>query len=149
MNKLSSLIARKSLLRTCQFRFATSNAQVSKQVLTEKKRDDVITYYENGQLVTRSAIVLRKQEQVEAYVFKMLGEYFKTTNKANLHLESNLKDHGIDSLDVIELAMQLEEDLGYRIATENLPIFHKVKHFVNFINQVENFKETNNKAPLA
>lgn len=149
MNKLSSLIARRGLLRTSMFRFATSNAQVSSQVLTDKKRDDTITYYENGQLVTRSAIVLRKQEQVEAYVFKMLGDYFKTTNKANLSLESNLKDHGIDSLDVIELAMQLEEDLGYRISTENLPIFHKVKHFVNFINQVENFKETYNRAPLA
>ena len=149
MNKLSALIFRRSLFATNQFRFATANAQVSKNVVTDKKRDDTITFYQNGQLVTRNAIVLQKREQIEEYVFKMLGDYFKTTNKANLNLESNLKDHGIDSLDVIELAMQLEEDLGYRIATENLPIFHKVKHFVNFIHQTENFKENNSRNPLA
>jgi len=30
--------------------------------------------------------------------------------------ESSLNDHGLDSLDAIEIAMQLEEDLGYVIS---------------------------------
>ena len=149
MNKLTSLISRRSLMSLNQFRFASSEGQVSKNVVNEKRRDDTITFYQNGQLITRNAIVLKKREQIEEYVFKMVGDYFKTTNKANLTLESSLKDHGLDSLDTIELVMQLEEDLGYRIPTENLTIFHKVKHFVNYIHQVENFKETYSKDPLA
>lgn len=149
MNKLAALISRRSLASLSQFRFASSEGQVSKHVSTDKKRDDVVTYYQNGQLVTRNALVLKKKEQIEEYVFKMLRDYFKTTNKANMHLESNLADHGLDSLDTVELAMQLEEDLGYKLPTENLLIFYKVKHFVNYINQVENFKETYNRDPLA
>lgn len=149
MNRLAAFVRRASLLSGRQLRLADSGSQVSKHVVSDKKRDDTITFYQNGQLVTRNAIVLKKREQIEEYVFKMLADYFKTTNKSGLSLESNLADHGIDSLDTIELAMQLEEDLGYRIATENLPIFHKVKHFVNFIQQVEGFKETYNKDPLS
>lgn len=149
MNKLTSVVFRRSLMSLNKFRFAASEGQVQKTIVNEKKRDDTITFYQNGQLVTRNAIVLKKREQIEEYVFKMVRDYFKTTNKANITLESKLSDHGLDSLDTIELAMQLEEDLGYQIPTENLPIFHKVKHFVNYIHQVENFKETYNRDPLA
>lgn len=149
MNKLTSFICRRSLMSTNKFRFAASEGEVSKQVTNERNRDDVITFYKNGQLITRNAIVLKKKEQIEDYVFKMISDYFKTTNKANLHLESSLKDHGLDSLDTIELVMQLEEDLGYRIPTENLTVFNKVKHFVNYIHQVENFKESYQRDPLA
>jgi len=63
--------------------------------------------------------------------------------------ESTLVDHGLDSLDAIELAMQLEEDLGYVISAETLTQFQKVKHFINYIEQVEGFKKDNNgQAPL-
>ena len=48
-----------------------------------------------------------------------------------------LLDHGLDSLDGIELAMQIEEDLGYTISAETLPVLNKVKHFVNYIKHVE------------
>jgi acyl carrier protein len=56
-----------------------------------------------------------------------------------------LADHGLDSLDQIEIAMQIEEDLGYLISAETLPVLRDVKHFVNYINQVEAFKKENNK----
>ena len=36
--------------------------------------------------------------------------------------------------------MQVEEDLGYLIPAENLAIFTKPKHYVNYIEQVEAFK---------
>ena len=61
-----------------------------------------------------------------------------------------MKDHGLDSLDSIEIAMQLEEDLGYTISAETLTQFSKIRHYVNYIGQVEGFKKENNgKAPLA
>ena len=44
--------------------------------------------------------------------------------------------------------MQVEEDLGYVISAETLPAFHKVGHFITYIEQVEAFKAQNNKAPL-
>jgi len=82
-------------------------------------------------------------------VLKLVRGYFRTTNKKGLQLNSSLEDHGLDSFDSIELAMQVEEDLGYVISAETIPVLNKVKHFVNYINQVEQFKEENHKAPLA
>lgn len=72
------------------------------------------------------------------------------SNYLGVNLDSNLKDHGLDSLDSIEIAMQLEEDLGYTISAETLTQFSKIRHYVNYIEQVEGFKKENNgKAPLA
>jgi len=62
--------------------------------------------------------------------------------------DSTLVEHGLDSLDSIEIAMQIEEDLGYVISAETLPQFNKVKHFINYIQQVEAFKRENNRNPL-
>jgi len=44
--------------------------------------------------------------------------------------------------------MRIEEDLGYLISAETLSQFHAVKHFINYIEQVEAFKKENNKNPL-
>ena len=60
-----------------------------------------------------------------------------------------MTEHGLDSLDSIEIAMQVEEDLGYTISAETLPSFTKVKHYITYIEHVEAFKKENNKAPLA
>jgi hypothetical protein len=45
--------------------------------------------------------------------------------------------------------MQIEEDLGYLISAETLPVLNKVKHFTNYIKHVEQFKTENHKNPLA
>lgn len=66
-----------------------------------------------------------------------------------MNINSVLADHGLDSLDQIEIAMQIEEDLGYLISAETLPVLRDVKHFVNYINQVEAFKKENNQDPIA
>lgn len=64
-------------------------------------------------------------------------------------MESSFSDHGLDSLDSIELAMKVEDDLGYVISAETLPVLNSVKHFVNYIEQVEAFKEQNHgRGPL-
>lgn len=122
--------------------------QIFKRDGQSEIKDKEFFRYVEGQLVPISNIVLRQQDNIEQYVMKVVKDYHRTTYRAGLTLESNLADHGLDSLDAIELAMQLEEDLGYRISAENLSVFHKVKHFVNFIEQVENFKKTYNKDPL-
>jgi len=62
--------------------------------------------------------------------------------------DSALSEHGLDSLDAIEIAMQVEEDLGYTISAETLPAFTRVKHYITYIEQVEAFKKDNNKIPL-
>ncbi len=103
----------------------------------------------DGQLVNRNHIVLKQSEDVEGYVMQVLKNYFRTTNKSGLRLESNLIDHGLDSLDQIELAMVIEEELGYVISAETLPVLQKVKHLVNYIHHVEQFKTQLQRAPLA
>ena len=46
--------------------------------------------------------------------------------------------------------MQLEEDLGYVISAETLTQFQKVRHYINYIEQVEGFKKDNHgQAPLS
>lgn len=66
-----------------------------------------------------------------------------------MNRESSLAEHGLDSLDAIEISMQIEEDLGYTISAETLPSFTKVKHYVTYIEQVEAFKRENSKSPIA
>ena len=77
----------------------------------------------------------------------MVRGYFRTTQKGFLSLESNLTDHGLDSMDVVELVMQVEDDLGFIIDAENLTRFEKPKHFVNYIVQLEAYKREFHKLP--
>ena len=112
----------------------------SKEVTTETKKGDKkkeIQQMKDGVLTTRNHLVLKQSEDVEGYVMQVLKNYFRTTNKSNIKLESNLIDHGLDSLDQIEIAMVIEEELGYVISAETLPVLQKVKHIVNYIHHVE------------
>lgn len=68
---------------------------------------------------------------------------------SGVNKSSTLAEHGLDSLDAIEISMQIEEDLGYTISAETLPSFTKVKHYITYIEQVEAFKCENNKSPIA
>ena len=40
-----------------------------------------LTYYQDGQLVTRNNLVLKKTEDIEAYVIKTIQNYYRTTYK--------------------------------------------------------------------
>lgn len=88
----------------------------------------------------RNELVLSEHDKIEKYVLSVVRGYFRTTYKDGLTLESNLTEHGLDSLDSIELGMILEDELGYIIEAEVLPKFGKVKHFVNYIKQMEAYK---------
>jgi acyl carrier protein len=96
---------------------------------------------ENRLAKLRGELVLTQHAKIEKYVLSVIRGYFRTTYKEALTVESNLSDHGLDSLDSIEIGMILEDELGYIIEAENLPQFKKVKHFVNFIKQMEAYKK--------
>ena len=77
----------------------------------------------------------------------MVKNYFRTTKKASVALDCDLADHGLDSLDTIELVIQVEDELGYLIDAEKLELFKKPKHFVNFIAQMEAYKTEHKRLP--
>lgn len=90
---------------------------------------------------------MKDNDQIEKYVISIVKNYFRTTKKAKVGLESSFKDHGLDSMDVIELVIQIEDELGYVIDAENLNKFKKPKHFVNFITQMEAYKSEFHRLP--
>jgi len=94
-----------------------------------------------------TALVLKDKDEVAKYVISVVKNYFRTTKKAKVGLDSVFTEHGLDSLDVIELVIQIEDELGYVIDGENLEKFRKVKHFVNFIMQMEAYKNEFHKLP--
>ena len=77
--------------------------------------------------------MLKTDDEIEQYVVSITKDYFRTTRKASVSLDSAFTDHGLDSLDVIELVIRVEDELGYMIDAENLQKFKKPRHFVNFI----------------
>jgi len=67
---------------------------------------------ENRLSKLRGELVLSEHDKIENYVLGVIKGYFRTTYKDGIHLDSNLSEHGLDSLDAIELAMVLEDELG-------------------------------------
>ena len=96
---------------------------------------------------TKNALVLKTDDEIEQYVVSITKDYFRTTRKASVALDSAFADHGLDSLDVVELVIRVEDELGYMIDAENLEKFKKPLHFVNFIKQMEGYKEEFNRMP--
>lgn len=96
---------------------------------------------ENRLAKMRGELVLSDHGKIDSYILGVVKGYFRTTYKDGLTLESNLEDHGLDSLDAIEIGMILEDELGYIIEAETLPQFRKVKHFANYIKQMEAYKK--------
>ena len=51
----------------------------------------------------QNALTLKTGDEIEQYVLSLCRGYFRATRKAHLTLDSALSDHGLDSLDSIEL----------------------------------------------
>ena len=92
-------------------------------------------------------LVLSSDDQISDYVLSLTKNYFRTTKKASVTLDASFTDHGLDSLDVIELVIQVEDELGYLIDAEKLELFHKPRHFVNYISQMEAYKTEHHRFP--
>lgn len=126
------------MLRTLSRLLPRFSTEVQKS--SAKPSSSGLTYYKDGQLVNRTSLTLKKQEDIESYVIKTVQNYFRTTYKqgnividSGVNKSSTLAEHGLDSLDAIEISMQIEEDLGYTISAETLPSFTKVKHYISYI----------------
>merc|ERR1712166_1289561 len=85
----------------------------------------------------KNALVLKTNDEIEKYVLSMVRDYFLCTKKASVGLDCLLSDHGLDSLDAIELV----------IKAENLEKFKKPVHYVNFIKHMEAYKEEHTRLP--
>ena len=149
INRVLKHSFRPLLLRRC---FADATAPQSQGLTAFKAKADVShspkMQYIDNELVPVNYLVLRTRQSIEEYVLKTIKDYFRTTNRATLTMNSELSAHGLDSLDAIEIAMTIESDLGYLIASENLPAFVKPVHYVNYIEHVENFKVQHGKDPM-
>ena len=93
-------------------------------------------------------IALQSKKEIEKYILAISRNYFRTTNKANLTPDSLYTDHGLDSLDVIELVIQVEDEIGVIIDAENLDLFKKPRHFINFIYQTDTYIKTTGHDPI-
>ena len=112
-----------------------------------KKSGGEVDLWKQQQSRESTALALQNRDEIEKYVLSLTKNYFRTTRKATVGLESKFADHGLDSLDVIELVIQVEDELGYLIDGENLEKFKKPKHFVNFIWQMDSYRKENSRLP--
>ena len=96
---------------------------------------------------SKHALVLSTADEIDNYVLSLVRDYFMCTKKAEVNLDSSFAEHGLDSLDVVELVIKVEDELGYVIDPENLEKFKKPRHFVNFINHMEAYKTEHSKLP--
>ena len=121
------------------------------QTLAKREADGVtgseVSLWKEQVKATENALVLKTSDEIEEYVLSITRDYFRTTKKASVTLDSLFSDHGLDSLDAIELVIRVEDELGYMIDAENLEKFKKPRHFVNFIKHMEAYKEEFNKLP--
>jgi hypothetical protein len=69
------------------------------------KADDQVALWKDIKAKQENALVLKSNDEIENYVLSVVKGYFRTTKKASVALDSNLVDHGLDSLDVIELVI--------------------------------------------
>jgi acyl carrier protein len=111
------------------------------------KKSGEVSLWKDLEKSQEHALVLKEKDDIDKYVLSIVRNYFRTTKKAKVTLESKFEDHGLDSLDAIELVIQIEDELGYVIDAENLQKFKKPKHFVNFISHMEAYKGEFHKLP--
>lgn len=69
------------MLRNLIKRIALFSTEVQKSSPKSTGAASTITQYREGQLVNRTSITLKKQEDIESYVIKTVQNYFRTTYK--------------------------------------------------------------------
>ncbi len=74
----------------------------SSEVAVDAKGSEVSLWQDKAKS-QEHALVLKDNDQVEKYVLSIVKNYFRTTKKASVSLDTPFKAHGLDSLDVIEL----------------------------------------------
>jgi acyl carrier protein len=77
-------------------------SQQTTEVALDNKAGEVSLWQERAKS-QEHALVLKDNDQIEKYVLSLVKNYFRTTKKAKVALDSTFTEHGLDSLDVIEL----------------------------------------------
>ena len=113
----------------------------------EYKDEDTVQLWKEIKERNDKSLILKTDDEITDYVLSVVKNYFRCTKKASVTVDSSFADHGLDSLDVIELVIQVEDELGYLIDAEKLELFKKPKHFINFIAQMEAYKNEHNRLP--
>ena len=89
----------------------------------ETKKVNAVDLWKAQVDANKNALVLKTSDEIEGYVLSIVKDYFRTTKKASVNLDSKFADHGLDSLDAIEFVIRIEDELGYVIDAENLEKF--------------------------
>ena len=145
--RMTPLIYNRAMVSVPQRMFLNSlGLDNTSEVAVTGKGGEVSLWQEKAK-AQETALVLKDNDQISKYVLSIVKNYFRTTMKAKVTLDSEFTAHGLDYLDVIELVIQIEDELGYVIDAENLNKFKKPKHFVNFITHMEAYKAEFNRLP--
>lgn len=102
---------------------------------------------QNRIVKSRNELVLSDHSKIEEFTLNLIRNYYRTTNKDSVSKNSLLSEHGLDSLDSLELCVQLEDELGYIIEAETMNRFSKVSHFINYIKHIEAYKKEHKMLP--
>jgi hypothetical protein len=81
---------------------STTPAAVGTGKVTEKGE---VSLWKDSVKQQENALVLKDKDEVEKYVISVVKNYFRTTKKAKVGVNSVFAEHGLDSLDVIELVI--------------------------------------------
>lgn len=71
----------------------------------EEMKKGEVSLWQDQHKREENALVLKSKDEIERYVINIVKNYFRTTKKAKVALETPFKEHGLDSLDVIELVI--------------------------------------------
>ena len=77
----------------------------STEVAATNAHDGEVALWKDIAKNQENALVLKDRDQIEKYVISIVKNYFRSTKKAKITLDSNLREHGLDSLDLIELVI--------------------------------------------
>lgn len=72
---------------------------------------------------------------LEEKVIKLVMEQLDVTKEQCLLEASFIDDLGADSLDIVELLMEMEESFGVEIADEELEKIRTIKDVIDFLKQ--------------
>ena len=74
-------------------------------VPVQYKTEDQVSLWKEIQEKNSKALILKSDDEIKDYVLSVVKNYFRTTKKASVSLDAPFTDHGLDSLDTIELVI--------------------------------------------
>lgn len=93
-----------------------------------------MTLFENMSILDYKTLIFRRKEMDEKTIFDAIRETVAERTDAaldDIKMESTFRELGIDSLDTVELLMNLEDKLGVTIEVDKK--LETVKDLVDFI----------------